>query len=39
MNDPELLVLPGVFDGYSTRLVERAGYPAAFITGSGISEA
>ncbi len=35
---PEILVLPGVFDGFSTRLVEQAGYPAAFITGSGISE-
>ena len=39
MNDPALLVLPGVFDGYSTRLVEQAGFPAAFITGAGISEA
>ena len=35
---PEILVLPGVFDGFSTRLVSRAGYPAAFITGSGVSE-
>ena len=35
---PEILVMPGVFDGFSTRLVERAGYPAAFITGSGVSE-
>ena len=35
---PEILVLPGVFDGFSTRLVHRAGYPAAFITGSGVSE-
>jgi 2-methylisocitrate lyase-like PEP mutase family enzyme len=35
---PEILVLPGVFDGFSTRLVARAGYEAAFITGSGISE-
>ena len=35
---PEILVLPGVFDGFSMRLVQRAGYPAAFITGSGISE-
>ena len=35
---PEILVLPGVFDGFSTRLVARAGYVAAFITGSGISE-
>jgi len=39
MNDPALLVLPGVFDGYSTRLVEQAGFRAAFITGAGISEA
>ncbi len=39
MTDPKILVLPGVFDGYSTRLVEKAGFPAAFITGSGISEA
>jgi 2-methylisocitrate lyase-like PEP mutase family enzyme len=36
---PEILALPGVFDGFSTRLVERAGYKAAFITGSGVSEA
>ena len=35
---PEILVLPGVFDGFSTRLVSQAGYPAAFITGSGVSE-
>ena len=35
---PEILVLPGVFDGFSTRLVEQAGYTCAFITGSGISE-
>src|SRR3954471_13996918 len=35
---PEILVLPGVFDGFSTRLVSHAGYSAAFITGSGVSE-
>ena len=35
---PEILVLPGVFDGFSTRLVQHAGYQAAFITGSGVSE-
>lgn len=35
---PRILVLPGVFDGFSTRLVSRAGYTAAFITGSGVSE-
>jgi 2-methylisocitrate lyase-like PEP mutase family enzyme len=38
INAPEILVLPGVFDGFSTRLVEQAGYTCAFITGSGISE-
>jgi 2-methylisocitrate lyase-like PEP mutase family enzyme len=27
-----------VFDGFSTRLVKKMGYTAAFITGSGISE-
>lgn len=35
---PAILVLPGVFDGFSTRLVTRHGYAAAFITGSGVSE-
>ena len=35
---PAILVLPGVFDGFSTRLVSRDGYVAAFITGSGVSE-
>ena len=39
INAPEILALPGVFDGFSTRLVLRAGYKAAFITGSGVSEA
>ncbi len=39
MTDPEILVLPGIFDGYSTRLVDKAGFPAAFITGSGLVEA
>ena len=37
MNAPEILALPGVFDGFSARLVEQAGYPAAFITGSGVA--
>src|ERR1700704_1542995 len=35
---PDILVLPGVFDGFSTRLVSKFGYTAAFITGSGVSE-
>jgi 2-methylisocitrate lyase-like PEP mutase family enzyme len=39
INSLEILALPGVFDGYSVRLVEQAGFPAAFISGAGISEA
>jgi 2-methylisocitrate lyase-like PEP mutase family enzyme len=35
---PEILVLPGVFNGFSVRLVERAGYKAAAISGAGLSE-
>ena len=35
---PSILVLHGVFDGFSTRLVAKLGYTAAFITGSGVSE-
>ncbi len=34
----DILVMPGVFNGYSVRLVERAGYKAAAITGAGLSE-
>ena len=31
-------MLPGAYDGFSARLVERAGFDAGFITGSGVSE-
>jgi 2-methylisocitrate lyase-like PEP mutase family enzyme len=33
-----ILVLPGVFNGFSARLVESYGYKAAAITGAGVSE-
>lgn len=36
---PSILAMPGVFDGYSARLVERTGFPAGFISGAGLSEA
>lgn len=39
INAPKLLVLPGAYDGYSARLISQFGYPAAFVTGSGVSEA
>jgi 2-methylisocitrate lyase-like PEP mutase family enzyme len=35
---PDILVMPGAFDGFSARLIERAGYQAAFISGAGVSE-
>jgi 2-methylisocitrate lyase-like PEP mutase family enzyme len=35
---PEILVMPGVYDGYSVRLVERSGFKAASISGAGVSE-
>ena len=35
---PEILVLPGVFNGYSVRLVASMGYKAAAISGAGVSE-
>ena len=39
IESPEILALPGIFDGYSARLVAQAGFPAGFITGAGLSEA
>jgi 2-methylisocitrate lyase-like PEP mutase family enzyme len=33
----ELIVAPGVYDGYSARLVEKAGFAMAATTGAGIS--
>jgi 2-methylisocitrate lyase-like PEP mutase family enzyme len=36
---PEILVLPGIYDGYSARIVARAGFKGGFVTGAGISEA
>jgi 2-methylisocitrate lyase-like PEP mutase family enzyme len=39
INAPEILAMPGVFDGYSARLVEQSGFKAGFISGAGLSEA
>ena len=36
---PGILARPGIFDGYSARLVEQAGFPAGFVSGGGLSEA
>ncbi len=34
---PEVLVLPGCFDAFSARLIERAGFKAAFMGGFAVS--
>jgi len=33
--EPGLIVAPGVYDGFSARLVEAAGFRAAYMTGAG----
>jgi 2-methylisocitrate lyase-like PEP mutase family enzyme len=38
IEDRQILVLPGVFDGLSARLVQSLGYRAAFVTGAGLAE-
>jgi 2-methylisocitrate lyase-like PEP mutase family enzyme len=35
---PAILPMPGVYDGFSVRLVDSLGFKGAFITGSGVSE-
>lgn len=38
INAPEILILPGVYDGMSTRLVKHMGFNAAFISTGSVSE-
>ena len=38
INSPEILITPGIYDGFSARLVERAGFNTASISGAGTSE-
>lgn len=35
---PEILIMPGVFDGFSNAIVEKMGFKAGFVSGAGISE-
>lgn len=35
---PEILITPGVYDGFSARLVEKMGFRTATISGAGVSE-
>jgi 2-methylisocitrate lyase-like PEP mutase family enzyme len=38
LNQPGILITPGVYDGFSLRLVELMGYKTAAISGAGLSE-
>ena len=38
INAPAILITPGIFDGFSARLIERAGFKTASISGAGTSE-
>lgn len=35
---PEIVVMPGVFDPFSAKLAEQAGFPALQCSGAAISE-
>ena len=35
---PEILVCPGVYDGYSARIAAKYGFKTAVISGAGVSE-
>ncbi|MGQ0522966.1 MAG: isocitrate lyase/PEP mutase family protein [Betaproteobacteria bacterium] len=38
IHSPKILITPGVYDGYSARLVEHTGFQTATISGAGVSE-
>ena len=38
LKEPGIIISPGVYDGYSTRLVEAAGFKLGAISGAGVSE-
>ena len=38
LHSPKILISPGVYDGFSARLVEKMGFETASISGAGVSE-
>ena len=38
IDQSDIAVLPGIFDGFSARLVEQYGFKAGYISGAGLSE-
>src|SRR3954454_20673130 len=39
LQEPEILIVPGVYDAAGSKLVERAGFEAVYLTGAGLSMA
>jgi 2-methylisocitrate lyase-like PEP mutase family enzyme len=38
IHDPEILVTPGIYDGFTARLVQSMGFKSATVSGAGVSE-
>ena len=38
LESKDILIGPGVYDGFSARLVEHLGFESGFISGAGLSE-
>ena len=38
LHAPKILIAPGVYDGYSVRLLEKLGFKSGSISGAGVSE-
>jgi 2-methylisocitrate lyase-like PEP mutase family enzyme len=38
LHSPKILIAPGVYDGFSARLVEKMGFKTASVSGAGVSE-
>jgi 2-methylisocitrate lyase-like PEP mutase family enzyme len=38
LHSPKILIAPGVYDGFSARLVEKMGFETASVSGAGVSE-
>jgi 2-methylisocitrate lyase-like PEP mutase family enzyme len=36
--EPDIMICPGIYDGFSARLVEQMGFKTAAISGAGVSE-
>ena len=39
LNDADIVIAPGAYDGITARLIEQAGFPAVYMTGAGTSMA